>query len=93
MSAVLWLIVAVVAAKCWPVCSLLQRSALLHDKAVAHRHTTHLLPPIPHPGSLLVLLIVALFYAGAAIIYKLALSPSKNQKLLEAQRRRRTRRD
>lgn len=42
---------------------------------------------------LLVLLIVALFYAGAAIIYKLALSPGKDQKLLEAQRRRRTRRD
>lgn len=54
------------------------------------------LPLAPHPSplcSLLVLLIVALFYAGAAIIYKLALSPGKDQKLLEAQRRRRTRRD
>lgn len=53
-------------------------------------------PLVPHPSllcSLLVLLVVALFYAGAAIIYKLALSPGKDQKLLEAQRRRRTRRD
>ncbi len=52
-------------------------------------------PPLPTltPCSLLVLLIVALFYAGAAIIYRLALSPNKDQKLLEAQRRRRTRRD
>lgn len=61
----------------------------------AAAHTCRVSPPpaLPTPCSLLVLLIVALFYAGAAIIYKLALSPSKSQKLLEAQRRRRTRRD
>lgn len=47
----------------------------------------------PSPCSLLVLLIVALFYAGAAVIYKLALPPSKDQRLAEAQRQRRARRD
>ena len=36
---------------------------------------------------LLVLLIVALFYVGAAIIYRLALSPSKDQRLEAARRR------
>ena len=37
---------------------------------------------------LLVLLILALFYAGVAIIYRLALAPSKDQRLAAAQRRR-----
>ena len=36
---------------------------------------------------LLVLLILALFYAGVAIIYRLALAPSKDQRLAAAQRR------
>lgn len=37
---------------------------------------------------LLVLLIIALFYAGVAVIYRLALAPSKDQRIAAAERRR-----